>query len=192
MSTPAPLLVNNTTARHGTSTVAINTGGTLRRQRTVSGAITLNSGGFIQPGAVGHGVSVGTLSGTTLTWNGAAKLNSQLGTTSDLLALTGALTKARRGPSESRSRCRRHSQPDPLSTATFVGSGLRASDFTWHDFPGRLNGFSPSRAPNWTSISPASALSGSISKTPHRSATPVLADFTVVGVGTPAGRRRIT
>jgi len=92
------LLANNTVgSATGTSTVTINSGGTLGGKGAVSGAITLNSGGFIAPGAAATGISTGTLKGTSLTWNGGGQINLQIGTSSDLLQLTGALTKGTAG-----------------------------------------------------------------------------------------------
>ncbi len=72
----------------GDATVA---GGTLGGTGSV-GNIALNSG------AIAPGDSPGTLNGTSLTWNGGSAFNFELGATSstgdsDLLALSGALTK---------------------------------------------------------------------------------------------------
>lgn len=75
-----------------TSAVSVNAGGTLGGVGTV-GNVTLNTGAFVAPGD-----SPGTLNGAGLTWNGGGALNVQLGATnsttdSDLLVLTGGLTK---------------------------------------------------------------------------------------------------
>lgn len=70
--------------------VAVNAGGTLGGTGTV-GAITL-AGGAVAPGN-----SPGTLTGASLAWNGGSGFNFELGSApaqSDLLVLTGALSKA--------------------------------------------------------------------------------------------------
>ncbi|EDY18046.1 outer membrane autotransporter barrel domain protein [Chthoniobacter flavus Ellin428] len=91
------LLANNTAgSATGTSSVFINSGAALGGNGTISGAVTLNSG-FIVPGAVPTGVSAGTLKIGSLTWNSGGTLDTQLGTTSDLLSITGALTKGTLG-----------------------------------------------------------------------------------------------
>jgi len=88
------LLVNGSLA--AASAVAVNSSATLGGTGTVNGAITLNSGGFIAPATAG---AIGTLTGSSLTWNGGGALTFDLGTgtTSDLLTLSGALTKGTSG-----------------------------------------------------------------------------------------------
>jgi len=87
------LLVNNTSGSGtGNGTVTVN-GGTLGGSGTVR-AITLNSGGAVNPGT-----SLGTLHGSSLAWNsddtlpGMAFDLSTTDNTSDLLDLSGAFTK---------------------------------------------------------------------------------------------------
>lgn len=84
----------NVTSTLGTATngVVINSSGVLAGTGTINRPITLNSGGDISPAAASV---AGTLSGTSLTWNGGSALSLDLGANgvSDVLALTGALTK---------------------------------------------------------------------------------------------------
>jgi autotransporter-associated beta strand protein len=75
--------------------VAVNDSGILGGRGTV-GNIVLNAGGFVAPGD-----SPGTLSATSLKWNGEGVVNFELGKTSadsDLLAISGALTKGDNSP----------------------------------------------------------------------------------------------
>lgn len=76
----------------GTGTVTVNKGATLGGFGTV-GAVTLNSGGILAPGAGSPGVSGTTLLATSLMWNAGGTLSLQLGVPGDELVLTGALTK---------------------------------------------------------------------------------------------------
>lgn len=81
----------------GTGTVAVNSGGTLAGNGTVS-AIALNNGGIVAPG-IGNGSAGATLHGSSLLWNAGGILEFGLGNSnSDKLALTGALTKGGTGP----------------------------------------------------------------------------------------------
>jgi len=78
------------------SPTTVNSGGTLAGVGFAQG-VTLNSGGIIAPGD-----SPGTLHATDLTWNGGGAIDFRLGATdtstdSDLLALSGALTKGTSG-----------------------------------------------------------------------------------------------
>ena len=88
------LLVTNTSGSGtGTGAVTID-GGALGGTGSLSGPITVNPGGAVSPG-----LSVGTLSGSNLTWNSNDSLAgmsfelSSIDNTSDLLALSGAFTK---------------------------------------------------------------------------------------------------
>jgi len=77
--------------------VTVNTGGTLGGTGTITNPVTVNSGGTIAPGD-----SPGTLNAASLTLNGDVAFAFQLGATtnpgdSDLLALSGALTKGTAG-----------------------------------------------------------------------------------------------
>jgi len=61
------------------------------------GAVTLNNGGIIAPGAGSPGVSGTTLHATSMMWNAGGTLSLQLGAAGDELVLTGALTKGGTG-----------------------------------------------------------------------------------------------
>ena len=82
------LFVNNTL---GTSAVTVNSGGTLGGSGTLDGLTTIASGGHLAPGGALTGAgSAGTLTfGGSLTLTAGAILDFQLGTTSDLIAVTG-------------------------------------------------------------------------------------------------------
>ncbi|MFT3870949.1 MAG: rhamnogalacturonan lyase B N-terminal domain-containing protein [Nibricoccus sp.] len=75
-----------------TNSVVINSTGTLAGSGTINRPITLNNGGNVSPAGF---ASLGTLTGTSLTWNGGGALAFDLGANgvSDLLVLGGALAK---------------------------------------------------------------------------------------------------
>lgn len=85
----------NGTMTSATNAVTVNTGATLAGTGTIAGATTLNSGGFIAPGAP----SIGTLTLGSLTFNGGGTLNLGLGagTSSDKIAINGAFTQGSAG-----------------------------------------------------------------------------------------------
>lgn len=85
------LLVNNPTGSGtGSGPVAVRSGATLGGSGTISSATTIESGATLAPGD-----SVGTLTfGSTLTIQGGAHMKFELGTTSDQVAVTGALAVA--------------------------------------------------------------------------------------------------
>ena len=92
------ILANNTSgSATGTGPVDILSGATLGGRGTAGGAVTLESGAFIAPGASLSHIATATLKAGSLLWNGGGQLNMELGTTSDLLALTGALGKGTPG-----------------------------------------------------------------------------------------------
>ena len=86
------LLVNG--SLHPSSAVTVNNGGTFGGTGTIGGPITVGGGGMMAPGA-----SIGTLTGTDLTWNSddlLAGMVFELSTTdntSDLLDLSGTFAK---------------------------------------------------------------------------------------------------
>ncbi len=122
--------VNITGSLAPTGSVAVGNTATLTGTGSV-GAITLNSGGFIQPGAAG---SIGTLTGASLLWNPGGQLNFDLGANgaSDLLNLTGSLTKGGTGSFVFNFNNLGVSTP---SSFTLIGantvSGFTASDFSF-------------------------------------------------------------
>jgi len=82
------------------STTTVNSGSTLGGTGTV-GAVTVQSGGQLEPGLTVTGPSAGTLTATGFTWEGGAKLIMELSTTSNASAElslgTGVLTKGTAG-----------------------------------------------------------------------------------------------
>jgi autotransporter-associated beta strand protein len=96
--TGGSLLANNRTgSATGSGPVAVDFPGILGGSGTITGAVTLNAGGVIAPGAGSPGTAGTTLHGSSLLWNGGGQLTLQLGVTADEFALTGALTKGTAG-----------------------------------------------------------------------------------------------
>jgi PEP-CTERM motif len=82
--------------------IQVNNYGGLAGTGTILDAVTLNSGGKIDPGAnVYAGPSVGTLTANSLTWNGGGSMTYELGQpvagNSDILNLIGSLAKGTAG-----------------------------------------------------------------------------------------------
>jgi autotransporter-associated beta strand protein len=91
------LTISNTSgSATGTGSVVINSGGILRGNGAVSGPVSLNSGGVLDPGLLaGGGMSTGAL-----TWNGGGEMDMQLGAdalSSDHLGAGGSLLKGGAG-----------------------------------------------------------------------------------------------
>jgi autotransporter-associated beta strand protein len=91
------LTISNTSgSATGTGSVVINSGGILRGNGAVSGPVSLNSGGVLDPGLLaGGGMSTGAL-----TWNGGGEMDMQLGAdapSSDHLGAGGPLLKGGAG-----------------------------------------------------------------------------------------------
>ena len=76
------------------SPLNVNSDGTLAGNGSVNRAVTLNAGGTVAPGGVSP---IATLNGNSLTWNGGGKMAFDLDTSSDQLALSGALNKGSAG-----------------------------------------------------------------------------------------------
>jgi len=77
--------------------VVIDSGATIGGNGSVSGAMTLHSGGTVMPGTNSIGTAGTAFHGSSLLWNGDAKLELQIGSTADELLLSGALTKGAAG-----------------------------------------------------------------------------------------------
>ena len=189
------LLVNNTTGSGtGTGAVIINSGGTLAGTGTVTGPVTLNSGGAIEAGynGVGHGTQ-GTLTLGAVTWNGGGKVNLELGTTSDLLALTGALTKGTAGAyTITITDAGGIGNQFAYTLSTFASTTFLASDFTLA-LPA---GYSGALLETTTSLNLALIFtaSGNLIENVGGPNTPIIADFTVngqVGTGGPLANNTI-
>ncbi len=92
------LVANNPTgSATGTGPVAIDSGATIGGSGSVSGAMTLQSGGTVMPGVNSIGTAGTKFHGSSLLWNGGATLDLQVGSTADELLLSGALTKGTAG-----------------------------------------------------------------------------------------------
>jgi fibronectin-binding autotransporter adhesin len=92
-------IANTSGSATGRGNVAINSGGTLRGDGIVSGQVTLNSGGVLDPGLLsGGGMGTGAL-----TWNGGGAMAMQLGADgpdSDQLDIDGSLLQGTAGTSQ--------------------------------------------------------------------------------------------
>jgi autotransporter-associated beta strand protein len=122
--------------KNGSGTVTVNSGGTLAGTATVAGPVTVNAGGAITPGNNGAGTL--TLSGTTtLTGGGVLKLD--LGTTSDLLSLTGTYA----GPAAGTVTVNVNALAG-FTTGTYPlitgAAGISAASFSIGDFPAGFTG----------------------------------------------------
>jgi len=185
------LLANNTAgSATGPGPVVINAGGTLGGNGTAGGAVTLNSGGFIAPGAAATGISTATLHLGSLTWNSGGQLNLQLGTTSDLLAVTGALTKVanKEGGGAYTLQITDAGGIGDQTTytlATFASTTFAAGDFTL-TLPA---GFSAALLETGTELDLvlAFAASGPVIQNAAPVNTPKIADFTIIGPVTTGG-----
>ena len=120
--------------------VSVNNGGTLAGSGSVGNrAITLNAGGTIAPGGSSPAA---TLSGGSLAWNGGGKLAFDLGSTSDKLALTGALSKGGAGAYEFVFNPTGALADGTVFTlATFGSTNFAASDFSYSGLPAGIKGF---------------------------------------------------
>ncbi len=173
------LLVNNTAGSGtGGGTVTIKSGAILGGSGTISGPIALQSGGNVTPGAGSPGVAGTILHGTSLTWDGGAAVNLQLGVTSDQLALTGALTKGLPGNYNLALSNSGITQSN-YTLATFGSTTFAVGDFTLSLPPGYTGTLLE------TSTSLKLALAASVSGDTIQNAppvlTPVIADFVVSG-----------
>lgn len=110
------------------SAVVINGTAALSGTGTAAGAVTLNAGGAVSPA----GAATGTLSLGSLTWNGGGKLRIDLvSSSSDQLAIAGALTKGTAGAYEVVFTSSTPPAPGTSFTlATFGSTTFVASDFT--------------------------------------------------------------
>jgi rhamnogalacturonan endolyase len=121
----------------GGGAVSIGSGGTLAGSGSVSRAITLNSGGAVAPGGASP---VATLSGSSLTWNGGGKLAFDLDSSSDRLALSGALTKAGAGTYEFAFNPSNVVPGTTYTLTTFGSTNFNVADFSYSGLPAELKG----------------------------------------------------
>ncbi len=118
-----------------TNSVAINSGGTLAGTGSLSRSVALSAGGRIAP--AGTGV-VGTITATSLTWNGGGSLAIDLGAggTSDQVALSGALTKGVAGGcTVTFATGSGFGVGNTYTLATFASTNFTAADFTAAGLP---------------------------------------------------------
>jgi autotransporter-associated beta strand protein len=113
----------------GTGPVAINNVGTIGGSGTVSGAMTLNNGGLVEPGVASPTVAGTKFHGSSLLWNAGGALSFQIGSTSDELMLSGALTKGTLGTFEI-DLLNSGVQPGTYTLATFASTTFAPTDFT--------------------------------------------------------------
>jgi hypothetical protein len=96
--TNSTLVVKNTTgSATGTGPVTVGNGGNLGGNGKISGAISLNHSGLLEPGIASIGTAGTVLHGSSMIWNGGGSLDFQIGTIADELILSGALTKGLAG-----------------------------------------------------------------------------------------------
>ncbi|HQU82023.1 MAG TPA: carboxypeptidase regulatory-like domain-containing protein [Pyrinomonadaceae bacterium] len=135
------LLVNGSLSSGG-GVVNVNGGGTLGGNGSINRQINLNSGGKIAPN--------GTLNASSVNWNSGGELNFDIGTTSDTLNISGALTKISASPrSELGSGLYRivfngGSGINSGTTYTILNFGstnFTAADFTFSGLPAGISGF---------------------------------------------------
>lgn len=120
-----------------TNAIAINSGGALTGNGTISRPITLNAGGTLAPDGA---TAAATLSGTSLTWNAGGTLAFNLGGATDQLALTGALTKAGTGSYAFQFTPDASLAPGTYTLVTFASTDFAASDFSATGLPTGLAG----------------------------------------------------
>ncbi len=122
----------------GGSDVNINSGATLTGDGAVNRNVVLNTGGTLQPGSSSPG-SILTVSAATL--NGNSTMAYQLGTTSNRLAVSGALTKGGVGPLNfAFTNGPGLTAGTTFTLATFASSDFTAADFSYTGLPAGLAG----------------------------------------------------
>lgn len=127
--TAGGLVVNSGTAF---TSYTVNSAATLGGNNTLS-AITLNNGGFLQAGSNLTAGTIGTLSATSLTWNGGGTLRWDLSATpgtSDLLDLGGAFTRGTAGVFDFDFRGFNASAMGTYTLIEFGSTNFTATDFS--------------------------------------------------------------
>ena len=118
-----------------TNGVTVNNTGVLGGNGTINRTVVLNNGGAVAPDGTS---AIATLTGTTLTWNGGGTLAFDLGAngSSDLLALTGALTKGSAGTyTFAFSPAAGFAAGNVYTLATFASTNFDASNFSATGLP---------------------------------------------------------
>ena len=122
----------------GGSDVLINFGASLTGDGSINRTVVLNSGGTLQPGSVSPGSS---LTASSVTWNGNSTMAFELGTTSNRLALSGALTKGGVGPFNfAFTNGAGLAAGITYTLATFGSTDFTAGDFSYSGLPAGLAG----------------------------------------------------
>lgn len=148
----------------GSGAINVNSGGILSGNGIINRAVTLNSGSTIAPG----GASAATLNGNSIVWNSGGKMAFDLGTVSDSLNLSGALTKneargsARGGAGIYEFVFNLESGILPGVTytlANFASTNFAANDFSYSGLPSGIAGFFRVNANNleFVTLSPTAA-----------------------------------
>ncbi|HEX8115664.1 MAG TPA: HYR domain-containing protein, partial [Pyrinomonadaceae bacterium] len=122
----------------GGGAVSVGGGGTLSGSGALNRAVTLSSGGTVAPG--GASSAVATLGGASLNWNGGGKLAFDLDSSSDRLALSGALTKAGAGTYEFVFNAPNVVPGTVYTLATFGSSNFNVADFSYSGLPAESKG----------------------------------------------------
>ncbi len=115
----------------------VNNSATLGGSGDMGGSVILNDGGALAPGN-----SIGTFSGTDVTWNGGGEMQfelSNLDSSSDLLALSGALTKGTAGDFTF-NFLGTGAADTTYTLATFSSTGLTSGDLSYTGLTDGLSG----------------------------------------------------
>lgn len=122
----------------GGADVVINSGATLTGDGSINLAVVLNSGASLQPGSSLPG---STLTTSSVTWNGNSAMTYELGTTSNQLAVSGALTKGGVGPFNFVfTGGPGLAGGNTYTLATFGSTDFMATDFSYSGLPPGLAG----------------------------------------------------
>jgi autotransporter-associated beta strand protein len=117
---------------------SINSGGTLTGDGSINRAVTLNSGGTLQPGS---SAPDSTLTASSLTWNGNGSLAYTLGATSNHLAISGSLSKGDVGPFNfAFTPAAGLVAGNSYTLATFSSTDFGVEDFSYTGLPAGLAG----------------------------------------------------
>jgi rhamnogalacturonan endolyase len=118
--------------------VAVNSGGTLTGDGSINRNVVLNSGSVLRPGSATIG---STLNATSLLWNADAVFAFDLGSTSNKITLSGALTKGSAGSHNFVFTPQTGLASGNVYTlATFVSTDFSAADLTFSGLPAGLTG----------------------------------------------------
>jgi autotransporter-associated beta strand protein len=118
--------------------VAVNSGGALTGEGTIGRAVVLNSGGALVPGSATAG---SVLRAESMKWNAGGVMVFKLGSTSNRLAVSGALTKEGAGVRRLVLKCEGELEAwRSYTLVTFGSTDFKAKDFTISGLPRGLRG----------------------------------------------------